>query len=99
MLNWFSCKEVDALADSIMAELLERFPRAGTDLSDGKSVERALKSLDRMIVRIGSFGAERRPNFYQKAHFANRIKWAMKDAGYAAPFVEAATYEFLKHLT
>jgi len=42
MVNWFSTKEVDALADSLVAELRDRFPEGGTDLSTRKSAEKAM---------------------------------------------------------
>ena len=43
LLDWFSRKHVDAFADSIIAELLQRFPQSGADLSSEKSVEKAMK--------------------------------------------------------
>src|SRR5213079_2162092 len=99
LLDWFSRKHVDAFADSIIAELLQRFPQSGADLSSEKSVEKAMKTLDRIFARIGAFAAERRPNLYQKACFGNRIKWALKEAGYPAPFVEVCTHEFITQMT
>ena len=98
LLNWFSTKDVDALADSVIAELCARFPPRGADASTRKSAERAMKTLDRIFADIAAFAARRRPNLYQKARFGNRIKWALKDAGYAEPFIDVATHELLKHL-
>lgn len=98
-LAWFSTKEVDRFADGIVAELVERFPQAGVDLSSKKATERVLKNLDRMFSSISSFAAERKPNLYQKARFGNRIKWGLKDAGYPAAFIDAVTHEFVKYLT
>ncbi len=99
MVNWFCTKEVDALADSLVAGLRDRFPEGGTDLSARKSAEKAMKALDRMAGDITRFAAQRRPNMYQKARFGNRIKWALKDAGYPAPFIDVVTHEFVKQLT
>jgi len=98
LLNWFSRKHVDAFADSIIAELLQRFPQSGADLSSEKSVEKAMKTLDRIFSRISAFAVERRPNLYQKACFGNRIKWGLKEAGYPAPFVELVTQKFLAYM-
>jgi hypothetical protein len=58
-----------------------------------------MNALDRMAGDIASFAAQRRPNVYQKARFGNRIKWALKDAGYPAPFIDVVTHEFVKQLT
>ena len=32
--------------------------------------------------------AQHRFNFYQKAKFANALRWSLKDAGYAPDFIE-----------
>ena len=99
LLDWFSRKHIDEFADSIVAELLQRFPQSGTDLSNEKSAEKAMKTLDRIFSRISAFALERRPNLYQKACFGNRIKWALKEAKYPEPFVEAATDKLVAYMT
>ena len=99
LLGWFSRKHIDEFADSIVAELRQRFPQSGVDLSTTKSAEKALKTLDRIFSRISAYAAERRPNFYQKACFGNRIKWGLKEAGYPEPFVEVATNKLVTYLT
>ena len=96
--GWFATKEVDQFADSIVAELIARFPQSGVDVSTRKSAERAMKSLEKMFSSISAFAAQRRPNLFQKARFGNRVKWALKDAGYADPFIDIVTHEFLKQL-
>lgn len=98
MFGWLSTKEVDKFADAIVSEVLERFPRGQVDLSTKKSAERAMKTLERMYSSIAQFAARQRPNLYQKARFGNRIRWALKDAGYAEEFVAIVTHEFLKQL-
>jgi len=99
LLDWFSTKQMDEFADSVVAELRQHFPQAGLDLSTKKSAEKALRTLDRIFTRISAFAAERRPNLYQKACFGNRIKWALKEANYPEPFVEAAADKFMAYLT
>jgi hypothetical protein len=95
MLGWFSSKHVDEFADSIIAELLERFPPTGIELSTERSAQKAMKNLDRILARIGAFAAERRPNLYQKARFGNRIQWTLKEAGYAPHVVDLVTHELV----
>ena len=99
LLGWFATKEVDAFADSIVAEVVKRFPQSGVDVSTRKSAQRAMKNLEMMYSSITAFAVERRPNLYQKARFGNRLKWALKDAGYPEPFIDVVTHEFLKQLT
>ena len=98
LLGWFSKKHIDEFADSIVAELRQQFPQAGVDLSTRKSAEKAVKTLDRIFNRISAFAAERRPNLYQKACFGNRIKWALKEAGYPEPFIEVATDKLVAYM-
>ena len=98
MLAWFSTKGVDQLADSLVAEVLERFPGGQVDLSTKKSTERAMKTLERMYAQITAFGASERPNLYQKARFGNRVRWALKDTGYPAGFIDIVTHEFVKQM-
>jgi hypothetical protein len=97
-LRWFSRKEVDELADSIVAELVQHFPQSGIDASTKKSAQQATRKFGRMLSRIGEFAAERRPNLYQKACFGNRVKWGLKEAGYPAPFIDVATREFVTQM-
>lgn len=99
LLDWFSKKHIDELADSIIAELRQRIPPSGVDLSTTKSAEKAMRTLDRIFSRISAFAAERRPNLYQKACFGNRIRWGLKEAGYPVPFVEVATKELTTYMT
>ena len=99
LLDWFSKKHIDEFADSIVAELQQHFPQAGVELSTRKSAEKALRTLDRIFTRISAFAAERRPNLYQKARFGSRIKWALKEARYPEPFVEAATDKLVTYMT
>ncbi len=99
MFGWFSTKDVDQFADVIVSQVLERFPDGEVDLSSKKSAERAMKTLERMYSSIAEFAARQRPNLYQKARFGNRIRWALKDAGYAEGFVAIVTHEFVKQLT
>lgn len=61
LLDWFSRKHIDEFADSVIAELLQRFPQSGVDLSTTKSAEKAMRALDRIFSRISAFAAERRP--------------------------------------
>jgi hypothetical protein len=51
LLDWFSRKHIDEFADSIVAELLRRFPQSGADLSTEKSAEKAMKTLDQVVTQ------------------------------------------------
>lgn len=96
--EWFDVKEVDAFADSIVAELRKRYPPSGVELPARKAIERLRKSFGRLFDRIDGFAREGRLNVYKKARLGNRIKWALKDAGYAEDFVETFTRELVTHV-
>jgi hypothetical protein len=93
----FKTKQVDEFADSIIAELRERHPPERARPARPKDIERVQKLFGRIFLRIDSFVSEHRLNLYTKARFANRIRWGLKEAGYADDFVETATREVATH--
>lgn len=99
MLGWFNTKEVDALADSVVADLRTRFPASGHEVQTQKDVQRVLKGVDRLLARVDQFARERRPNLYKKARFGNRVRWGLVEAQYPAEFAQAITDELVTHLT
>lgn len=99
ILRWFDTKEVDEFADSIVAELLQRFPPTGVDLATRKAIDRVMKNVERIGARVADFGRERKLNVYKKARFGNRIKWSLKEAKYPDLFVDVMTQELVTQLT
>ena len=93
---WLDTKEVDAFADSVVKELLERFPPTGVDLSTRKSVERVLKNVDKLLGRVTEFTRSRKLNVYKKARFGNRVKWALREAKYPPQFVDIMTHKLVE---
>ena len=99
ILRFLDTTEVDEFADSIVAELQQRFPPSGVDLSTQKAVDRVMKNVERIGARVADFGRARKLNVYQKARFGNRIKWALKEAQYPQLFVDVMTQELITQLT
>jgi len=98
--SWFRTKEVDEFADSLVAELVERVPPATAgQLVGKKAFERLTRDFGAAFRRIDAFASGRPLNFYQKAHFANRVRWGLREAGYPPDFVATMTQELLVHLT
>lgn len=96
--EWFDVKEVDAFADSIVAELRERYPPSGVELPATKAFDRLRKSFARMFARIDTFARSGSLNLYKKARLGNRVRWALKEAGYPEEFVETFTRELVTHV-
>lgn len=98
MLDWFNTKDVDAFADSVVADLQSRFPPAGMELQNKKDVARVLKGVDRLLGRVEDFARNGRLNVYKNARFGNRVKWALREAQYPAEFAEAISHELVTQL-
>ena len=93
MLKWFDSKEVDKFADWLAAEIIKRYPPDGLDTDSKKASQRLQKVHDSLFLRVESFARENTLNIYKRARLGNRVKWAMRDAGYPLPFSESFTHE------
>ncbi|HTM61317.1 MAG TPA: hypothetical protein VL199_13245 [Burkholderiales bacterium] len=99
MLKWLRTKEVDAFADSVVSELTKRVPLDMLRKEGGKADKRFHRMTDVISDQVRAFGLKERPNVYQRARLGNRVKWALKDAGYPEPFIDAFTTELVTLVT
>ena len=53
-----------------------------------KNPAKRLQKLARIVARTSAQSAQHRFNFYQKAKFANALRWSLKDSGYTPDFIE-----------
>jgi len=53
-----------------------------------KNPAKRLQKLARIVERTSARSAQHRFNFYQKAKFANALRWSLKDSGYTPDFIE-----------
>lgn len=97
--GWFNTKELDAFADALVAELVKRFPPSADAAAGPKQFEKLRRTFGATFQRIDAFAAQEPLNVYKKARFANRIRWALRDAGYPAEFVRTMTQEVVAHMT
>lgn len=93
--QWFNAKEVDEFADSIVADLLKRYPPTGLDAEPKKAANRLRKTHDAIFSRVETFARSGNLNLYRKARLGNRVKWALKEAGYPREFVDTFTHELV----
>src|SRR5215470_16104102 len=93
--DWFNCKEVDELVDSIVADLVKRFPPGQVDLPVEKAAKRLKGVHNDAFNRVENFARSRPLNLYKKAHMGNRFKWSLREAGYAPEFADAVASEFI----
>jgi hypothetical protein len=95
MLGWFDTKEVDAFAQSVVDELVKRLPPASLQRPDRKAPDRVHRMTEALSNQVRDFARAQTPNFYKRARLGNRVKWGMREAGYAEEFVTAFTGELL----
>ena len=95
VFSWFNTRKVDAFIDAEVAALVKRVPPAkleGSGAAAAKATEQLAKSHDQMLRRAQEFVQREKPNLYQKARIANRMKWALLEAKYPKPFVDQLAY-------
>lgn len=97
--DWFNCREVDELVDSIVADLVKRFPPDKLDLPVEKAAKRLKGVHNAAFARVETFARTRPLNLYKKAHLGNRFKWSLREAGYAGEFADALASEFVTLVT
>ena len=97
MFGWFDSKAVDAFADTAVADLVKRVPPE--KMQQRASAQRLKSTGDMIFTRADNFGRSQSLNVYQRARLGNRVKWALKEAGYPAEFVDQLTYELVTVIT
>ena len=97
--DWFKVKEIDEFADSIVSDLVKRYPPSGVEGPAKKAAEKLRKTHDVIFGRIESFARTHDLNVYKKARLGNRIKWALLESAYPTDFVDTLTLELLTVVT
>jgi hypothetical protein len=98
--NWFNCREIDELVDSIVADLVKQFPPDRLDDMTPEKAAKRLKGVHNVAFnRVDAFARSQPLNLYKKAHLGNRIKWSLRDAGYPGAFADALSTEFVTLVT
>ena len=92
--NWLNTKEVDEMADAIVADLVKRMPPSPGPHTR-KTADRLRQTHDVIFARLEQFARSRKLNIYKKARLGNRVRWALREAGYAPEFTDALSYELV----
>ncbi len=95
VFSWFNTSKVDAFVDAEVADLVKRVPPAkleGGGAGARKAEEQLAKSHDLLLRRARDFVRREKPNLYQKARIANRLKWSLMEAKYPKGFVDGLAY-------
>jgi hypothetical protein len=95
VFSWFNTQKVDTFIDAEVADLLKRVPPArleGGSAATRKAEDQLARSHDVLLRHARDFVQRERPNLYQKARIANRMKWALREAKYPTRFVDEFAY-------
>lgn len=95
VFSWFNTQKVDAFIDAEVADLVKRAPSAkleGGGASAEKAADQLVKSHDLLLRHARDFVQREKPNLYQKARIANRMKWALLEAKYPKKYVDEFAY-------
>lgn len=99
IFKWFDTKEVDALADRMVRAFAERLPAADYGQRGKKAELRLREAHEALLKEAREFAGSRRLNIYQKSRLANRVKWALREAGYPKPLADELAYELAAAVT
>lgn len=93
LFNWFDTRDVDAETERMVREFSERLPLNDYE-AGGRKAETRLREAHEMLLRQArEFAARQRLNIYKKSRLANRIKWALREAGYPKILSDEIAYE------
>src|SRR3972149_11952954 len=95
ILKWFRTKDVDDFPDSLVADMLRRFPPAGVEATERKANEKLQKTHRAIFSRVEAFAKSTDLNVYRTARLGNRVKWSLAEASYRKPFADAFTHELV----
>ena len=99
ILSWFNTREVDEFAQTLVDELVKRYPPGGKDFDVRKATARLKRTHDSLFARARSFASSASLNTYKIAHLGKRVKWALKEAGYPKEFGDTFTIELVTVVT
>jgi hypothetical protein len=99
VIGWFDCRAVDEFAEKAVADLVKRVPPGAMAAPAGNTAKRLKSANDLIFSRAQAFARTESLNLYKKARLGNRVKWALREAGYPAEFADALTHELVTVVT
>ena len=88
MLKWFDATQAEAQAYRAVEEI-ERLVPNGELAATAAARKKQVARLDNTLNNHRRQYATAKYNIYQKAKFANRVKWRLRDTGYPNDFVDS----------
>lgn len=91
MLSWFDAREASSFGTTLAEMLIERTPAQGAAVGKHLLTKKHQAMLHQLEQQVTRFKAEHELNAYKKAQLGNKFKWALKDKGYDAAYIDQVT--------
>ena len=88
VMKWFDAGASVAFASEISREIQTLVPANSENVQERRNPKQ-VRSLERLLTRVRSFSKQHQLNVYQKAKFANAVRWSLREAGYPKDFIES----------
>jgi len=88
MFKWLDARAAESQADEAVADIGRLVPKEEVAAA-GAARKKQVAKLESTIDRHRRLYATSGYNIYQKAKFANRVKWRLRDGGYANDFIDS----------
>lgn len=88
--GWLDASSSIEFGESLARFFLEKSPR-DPKASEKKFAVKTSAVLQKMDEQITAFKASHKLNIYKKAKLGNAFKWALKDSGYDAEYIDKLT--------
>lgn len=95
VLSWFDASEAKEFGASLAHFYIERIPLGDSGGKNKPIAKKQQEVVNKMFQQMARFKIDHRLNIYKKAQLGNAFKWALKDAGYDAEFVDQFTKELM----
>jgi len=85
--SWLDGRPAAEFGKQIAKDIQQLMPIGNADHVRKNPAKRPQK-LARIVERTSAYSAQHRLNVYQRAKFANALRWSLKDSGYAPEFID-----------
>ncbi len=90
IFGWFDATEAKRFGASLAVFYIAQMP-ADQKVSEKKFAAKTESTMRSMAGKVANFKAAHRLNGYKKAQLGNTFKWALRDAGYDAAYIDKLT--------
>jgi hypothetical protein len=90
IFSWFDARDAQNFGAAMACFYIERIP-ASAGFSEKQFASKSKQVLEKMNHQVIDFKLKNKLNIYKTAQLGNAFKWALKDAGYEAAYIDKLT--------